>query len=179
LLELLEDGLRQIGDASFGRVAEALRAAASQVEQRIAAAQRQAPTLQLRPEGIAQLLGERLALLQQQVYTRHFAYARGLMNGGRIDAFFDRLPRLQLAPQPVYEALFEGAVDIEEELLAPLTSWYDGYSDVLRSQLRAARQEVILQRLELDQRLIAPLFALQRAVGATNPAVVQMPSASP
>jgi Tfp pilus assembly protein PilF/GTP-binding protein EngB required for normal cell division len=172
LLDLLQDALRRMGEASLDRVGGQLRRAADGAQQALLAALRDAPTLQgaLHPEAMVALVGERLSLLQQQVYIRYSAYARGYMRGGRLDHFFDRqLPRIELSVEPVSQALAEGSVDLEEELLVPLGRWYGTAADALRRQLPTAREAILLHRLELETRLVAPILALQRAVATVAP----------
>ncbi len=161
LIELLQSGLRGMTEASRERMTALLERAARRLEERLAEAP---PTLpRLPPGSLGQLVEERLALLEEQVYTRYTAFARGYLLGGRVDHFFSyRLPRIDLALEPIYEALSLDAVDLERELLTPLGAWYEGAAAALARQLRALRQERRLQRLELEHRVVAPLRHLEQ-----------------
>jgi Tfp pilus assembly protein PilF/GTP-binding protein EngB required for normal cell division len=159
LLELLAGGLEGLCDASYGRVEQQLRAAVRVLGERLPAAAGQTGL------PLAALCEERLGLLREQVYTRYTAFARGYLLGGRVDDFFTRrLPHLDLALEPVQEALLAGRVDLERELLAPLERWYRELTALLRRALEEQRQEILLERMELDLRLLAPVLAISRAV---------------
>lgn len=161
LLELLAGGLEGLCESSFRRVEARLRAAARALIERLPARGGPGATLPL-----AALCEERLGLLREQVYTRYTAFARGYLLGGRVDDFFTRrLPRLDLALEPVQEALLAGRVDLERELLDPLARWYRELDAALRRALERERQEHLLERLELEARLLSPLAAIARAVG--------------
>src|SRR6185369_4976119 len=66
--------------------------------------------------------------LDEQVYARFRAFARGFLRGGRVDKFFtDVLPKLELSEREIRRALERDAPwsdDIAEaELRSPLAAW--------------------------------------------------------
>jgi hypothetical protein len=169
LLELLVDGLQGMAAESHARMAGQLRRAARQLEAQLEATA--APPGGFSASALLEPLAEeRAALLEQQVYARYIAFARGLLLGGRIDHFFaHRLPHLELALEPINEALREDSVDLDRELLLPLNEWYGSARAALAARLGALRVEVDLGRLELEQRGLAPLLRLRQKLGSGAP----------
>jgi hypothetical protein len=170
LLDLLLDNLQLMTKASFERVAQ-------QIEQQALALETPLASLAAlfgwespgRGLSILPLVHERLALLQHQVYARYGAFARGYLLGGRVDLFLShKLPRLDLTLEPVYQALIADQVDLEQELLGPLTIWHQETTRQLQQHLERQRQEVQLLQLELDQRLFTPILAYQQALKVMN-----------
>ena len=69
-----------------------------------------------------------LALLDEQVYGRYRAFARGFLRGGRVDGFFTRvLPKLELSEREIRRALEREVPwsddNAEAELRTPLAAW--------------------------------------------------------
>jgi len=167
LLELLTDGLREVALRSRQRLEGALDRLGAGLGAELDRALGPARAEQ-RPVALAaldQLLHERRALLQQQVYTRYIAYARGVLSGGRVDRFFtSELPRTQLELEVIYKTLREDGVDLQQELLSPLAQWVEEAREALVRQLRRVRLSAELARLELDQRYLAPLATWEQGL---------------
>jgi hypothetical protein len=164
LLDLLLEGLHGMTMCSFSRLSDHL----SRIGKIVDLGAREAlpvGSAQLEPwlTALEQLLQERLALLREQVYTRYNAFARGALRGGCVDRFFESsLPTLKLERQQIEKALMAEVVDLDEELLEPLSRWYHEVSSRLLSQIHVLQQEVALNRLEWDQRLLAPILRFSR-----------------
>jgi small GTP-binding protein len=110
-----------------------------------------------------------LSLLAEQVFGRFRAFARGYLRGGRVDDFFTRvLPKLELTEAAIQRALERDAPwsdDVAEaELRAPLRRWAERFYGGLLERLRRLRTAVELDRLEIEERLIAPVEQLAIAL---------------
>ena len=161
LLGLLTDGLHHMCDESLRRMTEQLRILAEGLHQDLACLQAVDEPERLNPQlaALDQLLTDRQALLREQVYTRYRAYARGCLEGGRVDRFLgDKLPHLKLDEHIVHEALWEDRVDLKVELLAPLTAWQEQLKAALMDQLDRLSLELDLCRQELTTRYLEPLL---------------------
>jgi len=114
-----------------------------------------------------------LTLLGEQVFGRFRAFARGYLRGGRVDDFFTRvLPKLELAEAAIQRALERDAPwsdDVAEaELRAPLRRWAERFYGGLLSRLQRLRTAVELDRLEIEERLIAPVEQLSIALDSLS-----------
>jgi tetratricopeptide (TPR) repeat protein/GTPase SAR1 family protein len=125
------------------------------------------------------LLGEELRLLDEQVYGRYQAFARGFLRGGRVDDFFLRvLPRLELGEHVIQKALARDmpALDVlEEELVAPLGAWSRRFLDENRARLSRLAGAEELRRFELTERLLVPLGELDEALARCQGAAEEPP----
>lgn len=113
------------------------------------------------------------SLLGEQVFGRFRAFARGYLRGGRVDDFFTRvLPKLELSEAAIQRALERDAPwsdDIAEtELRAPLRRWAERFYGGLLSRLQRLRTAVELDRLEIEERLIAPVEQLAIALDSLS-----------
>jgi tetratricopeptide (TPR) repeat protein/GTPase SAR1 family protein len=64
---------------------------------------------------------DRIGLALSRVFDRTRAFLRGYLEGGYVEAFFrNDVPRLELAEDAVYHALFRGAPDLDHEIAEPL-----------------------------------------------------------
>jgi tetratricopeptide (TPR) repeat protein len=64
---------------------------------------------------------DQIGLALSRVFDRTRAFLRGYLEGGYVEAFFrNDVPRLELAEDAVYHALFRGAPDLDRELGEPL-----------------------------------------------------------
>jgi GTP-binding protein EngB required for normal cell division/Tfp pilus assembly protein PilF len=165
LMELLLSGLTKMGEASAARVVEHFSGFTRQLREPLDLAFQPEALSQLQTwlDPLDQLVGERVTLLHQQVYARHHAFTRGFLRGGRVDGFFERtLPRLELAEDAIHDALVADSVDLEEELLLPLSDWQRETMEQLSQRLALLRNEVDLFRLEQDRRVLVPVLALQK-----------------
>lgn len=110
-----------------------------------------------------------LRLLDEQVYGRFRAFARGHLRGGRVDDFFTRvLPKLELSEREIRRALerdsFFAEDHVEAELRAPLRAWAERFYDALAERVTRARDEAELARFEIEERVLAPLEMLRAAL---------------
>jgi hypothetical protein len=110
-----------------------------------------------------------LSLLGEQVFGRFRAFARGYLRGGRVDDFFVRvLPKLELTEVAIQRALERDAPwndDVAEtELRAPLRQWGARFYAGLLERLARIRVTIELDRLEVEERLIAPVEQLAVAL---------------
>ncbi|MCC6751597.1 MAG: dynamin family protein [Deltaproteobacteria bacterium] len=173
LLELWSHGLAQLGQRSQARVAAEVESLAETLH---AALRREASpaastVLARTAELVLARAAERRALLEQQVYARFAAYARGYLAGGRVERFFAvELPELELETARVAAVLAERPLDLEGELFAPLREWDAATTQVLREVVRDAGRELSLLEQELELRLLGPLSALRAALPREAPA---------
>jgi len=144
LLTLLDEKLAALAQSSRARVASAL--------------------------GLGEADEEFNRLLDEQVYGRYRAFARGYLRGGKVDDFFVRvLPRLELSEASIGRALERDAptaIDIlEAELLTPLRAFGETLFRQRTARLRRQLDDEELRRLDIEERLIFPLDAMHDAVG--------------
>ena len=161
LLGLLTDGLHGMCDRSLERTRGQLQELGESLRRGLSSLQAADEPERLRPHlaALEQLLADRRTLLREQVYTRYRAYARGCLEGGRVDLFLGKkLPRLKLDEQTVHDALWEDRVDLEAELFAPLAAWQEQLSRALQEQLDRLLLELDLCRVELTLRYLTPLL---------------------
>jgi small GTP-binding protein len=114
-----------------------------------------------------------MSLLAEQVFGRFRAFARGYLRGGRVDDFFTRvLPKLELNEAAIQRALERDGPwsdDVAEaELRAPLRRWAERFYGGLLSRLQRLRTAVELDRLEIEERLIAPVEQLSIALDSLS-----------
>jgi small GTP-binding protein len=107
--------------------------------------------------------------LDEQVYARYRAFARGFLRGGRVDKFFtDVLPKLELTEREIRRALERDAPwsdDIAEvELRAPLRAWGERFFAALLQKLERARATAEVERLDIEERVIAPVERLRAVI---------------
>ncbi len=110
-----------------------------------------------------------LRLLDEQVYGRFRAFARGFLRGGRVDDFFTRvLPKLELSEREIRRALERDAPwsddHAEAELRGPLRAWAERFYGALGEHLDRARAAAELQRFDLEERVLAPVEVLRSAL---------------
>lgn len=108
-------------------------------------------------------------LLDEQVYGRYRAFARGYLRGGKVDDFFVRvLPRLELNEAAIGRALERDAPTaaeiLEAELLTPLRAFGETLFQKRATALRKKLEDEELGRLDMEERLLFPLDALREAV---------------
>ncbi len=156
LLGLLDERLGALLDASRGRVL-------AEVERSLTALHAALPEADLRLA---------LRLLDEQVYGRYRAFARGFLRGGRVDGFFTRvLPKLELSEREIRRALEREVPwsddNAEAELRTPLAAWADRFYAALVSRLEKARAVEELSRLDIEERVALPLGTLRSALGAS------------
>jgi small GTP-binding protein len=157
LIQLLDERLGALLDASRAR-------AEAEAEKAIAVVRAVDPDARFDAE---------LSLLAEQVFGRFRAFARGYLRGGRVDDFFTRvLPKLELNEAAIQRALERDAPwsdDVAEaELRAPLRRWAERFYGGLLSRLQRLRTAVELDRLEIEERLIAPVEQLAIALDSLS-----------
>jgi small GTP-binding protein len=155
LLGLLDERLGSLLDASRARVQ-------TEVERSLTALRAALPEADLRLA---------LRLLDEQVYGRYRAFARGFLRGGRVDGFFTRvLPKLELSEREIRRALEREVPwsddNAEAELRTPLAAWAERFYAALVTRLEKARAVEELSRLDVEERVALPLGTLRAALGA-------------
>ncbi len=110
-----------------------------------------------------------LHLLDEQVYGRYRAFARGYLRGGKVDDFFVRLlPKMELSEATIGRALERDAptsIDIlEGELLGPLRSFAELRFRTLAARLQRQIDDEDLRRFDLEERVLYPIVALLSAL---------------
>ncbi|HEY1813327.1 MAG TPA: dynamin family protein [Kofleriaceae bacterium] len=67
------------------------------------------------------LAADRIGLAMSRVFDRSRAYLRGYLEGGYVESFFrNDVPKLELAEDAIYHALYRSAPDLDRELGEPL-----------------------------------------------------------
>jgi tetratricopeptide (TPR) repeat protein len=70
---------------------------------------------------LERVTADRIGLAMSRVYDRARAYLRGYLEGGYVEGFFrNDVPRLELAEDAIYHALYRSAPDIDREVGHPL-----------------------------------------------------------
>lgn len=70
---------------------------------------------------LERVAADRIGLAMSRVFDRARAYLRGYLEGGYVDAFFKNdVPRLELAEDSIYHALYRSAPDLDHEIGEPL-----------------------------------------------------------
>jgi hypothetical protein len=164
------DFLIQLLDERLGALLDASRARAQAEAERAIAVVR---AVDDPAAGFDAELSLLLSSLGEQVFGRFRAFARGYLRGGRVDDFFTRvLPKLELTEPQIQRALERDAPwsdDVAEaELRAPLRRWAEQFYGGLLGRLRRLRTDVELDRLEIEERLIAPVEQIAIALDSLS-----------
>jgi hypothetical protein len=70
---------------------------------------------------LERVAADRIGLAMSRVFDRARAYLRGYLEGGYVESFFrNDVPRLELADDAIYHALYRSAPDIDREVGTPL-----------------------------------------------------------
>jgi GTPase Era involved in 16S rRNA processing len=70
---------------------------------------------------LERVAADRIGLVLARVFDRARAYLRGYLEGGYVDSFFrNDVPRLELAEDAIYHALYRSAPDLDHEIGEPL-----------------------------------------------------------
>jgi Tfp pilus assembly protein PilF/GTP-binding protein EngB required for normal cell division len=162
LVELLDERMELLTRASEARVRAVFEPILLRIEEGLATV----PALLRDPPDAA--LGGRgapLAAVRDEIYARYLAFGRGYLRGGRVDDFFTRqLPRLELGEAAIYQALLRDAVDLEAELGRPLEAFVTRLFDAWRARLIAVGAAVACARVDVEERVFAPLDAFEAAL---------------
>jgi hypothetical protein len=70
---------------------------------------------------LERVAADRIGLAMSRVFDRARAYLRGYLEGGYVESFFrNDVPRLELAEDSIYHALYRSAPDLDREVGEPL-----------------------------------------------------------
>jgi hypothetical protein len=70
---------------------------------------------------LERVAADRIGLAMSRVFDRARAYLRGYLEGGYVEGFFrNDVPRLELAEDAIYHALYRSAPDLDREVGEPL-----------------------------------------------------------
>jgi tetratricopeptide (TPR) repeat protein/GTPase SAR1 family protein len=119
LIALLASGFESAIEAGRGRVAAELTTRGRTAE---AAARALGSALGVDVLGdLERVAADRIGLAMSRVFDRARAYLRGYLEGGYVESFFrNDVPRLELAEDAIYHALYKAAPDLDREVGAPL-----------------------------------------------------------
>jgi hypothetical protein len=144
LLALLASGFEAAIEGGRRRVAAELATRSRAVE--TAARALAAATGEDVAGDLERVAADRIGLAMSRVFDRARAYLRGYLEGGYVESFFrNDVPRLELAEDAIYHALYRSAPDLDRELgeplgraahdaLAAIASRIDHWSDVVDVQ---------------------------------------------
>jgi tetratricopeptide (TPR) repeat protein/GTPase SAR1 family protein len=155
------DFLLHLLDERFGAVLEDSRARVGrEVERMVDPIRAIEPTVDFNPA---------LRLLDEQVYGRYRAFARGYLRGGRVDDFFTRsLPRIELNEPEIRRALERRTPwsddIVEAELRRPLHAWAEKFCRDLFDLLEQRRSALAFECFDVEVRLISPLDRFRAAL---------------
>ena len=94
---------------------------------------------------------DRIGLAMSRVFDRAHAYLRGYLEGGYVEAFFrNDVPRLELAEDAIYHALYRAAPDLDREVGEPLGRAARDALAALASRLDHWSAVVEVQALDLE-----------------------------
>jgi tetratricopeptide (TPR) repeat protein/GTPase Era involved in 16S rRNA processing len=119
LIALLASGFENAIEAGRRRVASELALRSRKAE---AAAKALEVALGFDVVGdLERVAADRIGLAMSRVFDRARAYLRGYLEGGYVESFFrNDVPRLELAEDAIYHALYRSAPDLDREVGDPL-----------------------------------------------------------
>jgi len=119
LIALLASGFENAIEAGRRRVASELALRSRKAE---AAAKALESALGFDIVGdLERVAADRIGLAMSRVFDRARAYLRGYLEGGYVESFFrNDVPRLELAEDSIYHALYRSAPDLDREVGDPL-----------------------------------------------------------
>jgi tetratricopeptide (TPR) repeat protein/GTPase SAR1 family protein len=149
LIALLSSGFEAAIENGRRRVAAALAARAREAE---GSARTIAAALRVDVAGdLDRVAADRIGLVLSRVFDRAAAYIRGYLEGGYVEAFFrNDVPRLELAEDPIYHALYRAAPDLDRELGDPLARAATDALDALARRLDHWGAVVDVQTFDLE-----------------------------
>jgi GTPase Era involved in 16S rRNA processing len=168
LLDLLQEGIGKHANDSHLRLRQRFMRGQEDILSAIReiSTDTRLPELTARVEEVSGSFAHHLHLLEQ-VYRGYLSFVRGFLHGGWIDQFFNsQLPELQIAVEPIRQALKRKRLDLEGELLSPLTEWQENGVAAQREQLKGLRRELQMKRMDIELRLAQPLLSLITQLGA-------------
>ena len=149
LIALLSSGFDSAIDASRRRVAAELASRAREAE---VAARSLAAALGSDVAGdLERVAADRIGLALSRVFDRAHAYLRGYIHGGYVESFFrNDVPRLELAEDAIYHALYRASPDLDREIGEPLTRAGSDALDAIAARLEHWAAVVDVQAFDLE-----------------------------
>jgi tetratricopeptide (TPR) repeat protein/GTP-binding protein EngB required for normal cell division len=149
LIALLSSGFESAIEGGRRRVAASLVARARQAD---APARLIGTALGVDVAGdLERVAGDRIGLALSRVFDRAGAYLRGYLEGGYVESFFrNDVPRLELAEDAIYHALYRAAPDLDRELGDPLARAASDALDALARRLEHWGAVVDVQTFDLE-----------------------------
>ena len=100
---------------------------------------------------LERVAADRIGLAMSRVFDRARAYLRGYLEGGYVEAFFrNDVPRLELAEDAIYHALYRSAPDLDREVGEPLARAAIDALSAIASRLDHWSAVVEVQALDLE-----------------------------
>ena len=94
---------------------------------------------------------DRIGLAMSRVFDRARAYLRGYLEGGYVEGFFrNDVPRLELAEDAIYHALYRSAPDLDREVGEPLGRAAHDALEAIARRLEHWSDVVDVQAFDLD-----------------------------
>jgi tetratricopeptide (TPR) repeat protein/GTP-binding protein EngB required for normal cell division len=149
LIALLSSGFDDAIEAGRRRVATELATRSRGAE---TAARALAAALNVDVVGdLERVAADRIGLALSRVFDRARAYLRGYLEGGYVESFFrNDVPRLELAEDAIYHALYRAAPDLDREVGDPLARAAADALDALAQRLDHWAAVVDVQTFDLE-----------------------------
>jgi tetratricopeptide (TPR) repeat protein/GTP-binding protein EngB required for normal cell division len=159
LVALLVSGFDSAIVASRDRVAAILTARARDTD---LAARTLATALELDVAGdLERVAADQVGLASSRVFERAQAYVRGYLDGGYVEAFFrNDIPKLDLAEDAIYHALYRAAPDLDREIGLPLARAFREALTALAARVAHWGAVVDVQILDLEVGLAHALTSI-------------------
>jgi GTPase Era involved in 16S rRNA processing len=163
LISLLETGLEQALGHSRRRIGDSLGQALARCRAPVNAA---GALLGGRPEAeLSRAFSDAVALLDAQVYASALAYLRGYLRGGYVEQFFrGALPKLDIAVDAVFHALYRDAPDVDALIAGPLASCGERALDAVALRLAALSGALSVHELDFELGALAPAELIDGAL---------------
>ena len=118
--------------------------------------------------GEAQLVravADNIALLDAQVYASALAYLRGYLRGGYVEQFFlAALPKLDVAEDAFFHALYRDAPDVDALIGGPLEQFGDRALEAIIERLEALTSALSVLDLDLEVGTLTPVERIAEAI---------------
>ena len=100
---------------------------------------------------LERVAADQIGLALSRVFDRARAYLRGYLEGGYVESFFrNDVPRLELAEDAIYHALYRSAPDVDSELGDPLAKAARDALATIAARLDHWSAVVDVQALDLE-----------------------------
>jgi Flp pilus assembly protein TadD/GTP-binding protein EngB required for normal cell division len=100
---------------------------------------------------LERVVADRIGLAMSRVFDRARAYLRGYLEGGYVEGFFrNDVPRLELAEDAIYHALYRSAPDLDREVGEPLGRAAHDALTAIAERLEHWSDVVEVQAFDLD-----------------------------